>query len=69
MWRHLFEGTHHTRGSAQNYVLAGGFISAPAWMPAIAQINEYIPLASFGVGVVVAGVRIWSDLKRANRED
>lgn len=69
MWRHLFEGTHQTKDSVQDYILAGSLISAPAWMPSIAQINEYIPLASFIVGLVVAGVRIWSDLKRAKPDN
>lgn len=54
-----------TGGQVTDYSLAAGFITSPAWLPSLAQVNEWIPLASFVVGVGIALVRLRLDVKRA----
>jgi hypothetical protein len=57
---------------AQDSLLAGGLISAPAWAPWMAQLNELLTTITLLLGIALATARLWSFLRerlRSKRED
>lgn len=69
MWHHLFHNEHISSGAAKAYTLAGFLVTAPGWMPTIAEVNQWIPLLTFFLGCVVAYFRIRADLRRSKDKD
>ncbi len=53
---------------AQDSVLAGGLISAPAWAPWLAEFNELLTTLSLALGLALAAARLWSFLRKRERE-
>jgi len=55
---------------AQDTLLAGGLISAPAWAPWLTRVNELLTTLSLVLGLALASARLWAFLRerRANRE-
>jgi hypothetical protein len=56
---------------AQDTLLAGGLISAPAWAPWLTRVNELLTTLSLVLGLALASARLWAFLRdrRRNRED
>ena len=52
---------------AQDSLLAGGLISAPAWAPWLAQLNELLTTLSLVLGLALASARLWSFLRERRR--
>jgi len=52
---------------AQDSLLAGGLISAPAWAPWLAQLNELLTTLSLVLGLALASARLWSFLRERSR--
>jgi len=60
---HRLESAH----PAQDSLLAGGLISAPAWAPWLAQLNELLTTVSLVLGLALASARLWSFLSERRR--
>jgi len=56
--------THH----AQDTLLAGGLISAPAWAPWLTRVNELLTTLSLVLGLALASARLWAFLRDRKRE-
>lgn len=56
---------------AQDTLLAGGLISAPAWAPWLTRVNELLTTLSLVLGLALASARLWAFLRdrRRNRQD
>jgi hypothetical protein len=56
---------------AQDTLLAGGLISAPAWAPWLTRVNELLTTLSLVLGLALASARLWAFLRdrRRNREN
>jgi len=54
---------------AQDSLLAGGLISAPAWAPWLAQLNELLTTLSLVLGLALASARLWSFLRERSRKN
>jgi hypothetical protein len=56
---------------AQETLLAGGLISAPAWAPWLTRVNELLTTLSLVLGLALASARLWAFLRdrRRNREN
>ncbi len=52
---------------AQDSLLAGGLISAPAWAPWLTRLNELLTTLSLVVGLALASARLWSFLRERSR--
>jgi len=52
---------------AQDSLLAGGLISAPAWAPWLAQLNELLTTVSLALGLALASARLWSFVREQRR--
>ncbi len=50
-------------------LLAGSLITAPAWGPWLAQINQLLTTASLLIGLALAGSRLWSAYKHRERRE
>jgi hypothetical protein len=50
-------------------LLAGSLITAPAWAPWLAQLNQLLTTASLVIGLALAGSRLWSIYKDRQRRD
>jgi len=55
---------HH----AEDTLLAGGLISAPAWAPWLTRVNELLTTLSLVVGLALALARLWTLLRDRQRE-
>jgi len=53
---------------AQDSLLAGSLISAPAWAPWLAQLNELLTTLSLVLGLALASARLWSFLRERSRK-
>jgi hypothetical protein len=54
-------------GVAQDGVLAGGLISASAWGPWLAELNQVLTAVSLAIGVVLGSARLWLLFKERNK--
>ena len=52
---------------AQDSLLAGGLISAPAWAPWLAQLNDVLTTLSLVLGLALASARLWSFVRGRKR--
>lgn len=52
---------------AQDSLLAGGLISAPAWAPWLAEINELLTTVTLVLGIALAAGRLWFFLRDRRR--
>jgi len=53
----------HVDRATQDYILGGLGITAPAWMPTLSEMTNYMAfLAAFG-GVVLIALRVWRQWK------
>lgn len=59
--------SHSSLGAAQDGVLAGGLISASAWGPWLAELNQVLTAVSLLIGVVLGSARLWSFFKERKK--
>lgn len=52
---------------AQDSLLAGGLISAPAWAPWLTRVNELLTTLSLVLGLALASARLWAFLRDRRR--
>lgn len=56
----------HIDRATQDYVLGGVGVTAPAWMPRLSELTEFMAfLAALG-GVILIGIRIYRQWKFRN---
>ncbi|RIA56750.1 hypothetical protein [Dichotomicrobium thermohalophilum] len=53
---------------AQDTLIAGGLISAPAWAPWLAKLNELLTTLSLVLGLALASARLWAFLRDRQRD-
>lgn len=49
--------------AAFDSVVASSLASAPAWAPALSQVNDLLTTVSLGLGLVLGAGRLWLFLK------
>jgi hypothetical protein len=52
---------------AQDTLLAGGLISAPAWAPWLMRVNELLTTLSLVIGLALASARLWAFVREHAR--
>lgn len=52
---------------AQDTLLAGSLISAPAWAPWLTRVNELLTTLSLVLGLALASARLWTFLRERKR--
>lgn len=53
--------------AAQDSLLAGGLIAAPAWAPWIAELNQLLTTLSLAAGLALGAGRLWLFIKERRK--